>query len=266
MLVVRGDHGDGMVRLVGPNWPVCTVRPGCCSLAGTAVRGHRVTDQDLSPDQSPVTDRTPETMPESFPHLLAAARQGDEAAFTGLFRSVQPVLLRFLRTLGGDLAEDVAADTWVSVVRGLHRFQGDESGFRAWVFTIARARLVDARRTAVRVPVPVDAHAVLAGRPASHDVPAAVDELMSTEAALAFIGRLPSDQAEAVLLRHIVGLDATEAARVLGKRPGAVRIATMRGLQRLRQLLPEPTAPPASEAETARGVTPRAGRPVRRAT
>ena len=176
-------------------------------------------------------------MTEDFPRLLAAARQGDEAAFAALFRSVQPLLLRYLRTLGRDLADDVAAETWVSVVRGLDRFTGDEVGFRGWVFTIARARLVDARRSAGRVPIPVDAQAQLADRPGPTDVETTVHELMSTEAALELIGRLPPDQAEAVLLRHVAGLDVARTAEVLGKRPGAVRVATMRGLQRLRTLL-----------------------------
>lgn len=174
---------------------------------------------------------------DEFPPALAAAQQGDEAAFTSLFRAVQPLLLRYLTTVGGPYADDVAADTWLAVVRGLDRFRGDAAGFRGWVFTIARARLVDARRTAGRLPEPVDAAADLADLPAAVDVPGAVHELMSTEAALALIGRLAPDQAEAVLLRHVVGLDATSTARVLGKRPGAVRVATMRGLQRLRVLL-----------------------------
>lgn len=183
-----------------------------------------------------------ENMLEDFPGVLDAARRGDEAAFTLLFRSLQPVLLRYLRTLARDLADDVAAETWASVVRGLGRFRGDEAGFRGWVFTIARARLVDARRAAGRQPVPVDTAAELGDRPDPVDVPTAVDELMSTEAALALVGRLAPDQAEAVLLRHVVGLDATATAAVLGKRPGAVRIATMRGLQRLRTMLPDDAA------------------------
>lgn len=195
-------------------------------------------------------------MLDDFPRVLAAASQRDEAAFTALFRSVQPLLLRYLRTVGGELADDVAAETWVSVVRGLDRFRGDEDGFRGWVFTIARARLVDAWRTAGRRPVPVDTAQVLADRPDRTDVPAAVDELMSTEAALGLIGRLAPDQAEAVLLRHVVGLDVPTAARVLGKRPGAVRVATMRGLQRLQSLLSADAAP-------RRGVTPCSERPVR---
>jgi RNA polymerase sigma-70 factor (ECF subfamily) len=170
---------------------------------------------------------------DDFEARLAAARAGDEAAFVELFRAVQPTLLRYLTTLGGPLGEDAAAETWVSVVKGLSRFSGDEAGWRAWVFTIGHARLRDAQRRSYRDPVPVDAHAELADAPDGVDVAASVDELMTTEAALRLVGRLPRDQAAAVLLRHVAGLDVAGCAEVLGKRPGAVRVATHRGLQRL---------------------------------
>lgn len=172
-----------------------------------------------------------------FQERLAAAKEGDESAFVELFRSVQPALLRYLSTIGGPLAEDVAGETWVSVVRGLDRFTGDESGWRAWVFTIARARLVDAQRRLSRMPDTVDAQEVLESRPDGVDVSADVEEIFSTEAALALIGRLPVDQAEAVLLRHVAGLDVARTAEVLDKRPGAVRVAAHRGLRRLSELL-----------------------------
>ncbi|MCX4577058.1 MFS transporter [Streptomyces sp. NBC_01571] len=60
-------------------------------------------------------------------------------------------------------------------------------------------------------------------------------ETLGTERALELVARLPRDQAEAVLLRVVVGLDGPAAARVLGKRPGAVRTAAHRGLRRLAQ-------------------------------
>jgi RNA polymerase sigma-70 factor (ECF subfamily) len=59
--------------------------------------------------------------------------------------------------------------------------------------------------------------------------------LVGTADALELIASLPQDQAEAVLLRAVVGLDAKAAARVLGKRPGAVRTAAYRGLKTLKQ-------------------------------
>jgi RNA polymerase sigma-70 factor (ECF subfamily) len=193
--------------------------------------------------------------PVPFAEQLAAARAGDEAAFIALFRAVQPSLLRYLRALGGPLAEDAAAETWVSVVRSLDRFSGDADGWRAWVFTIGHARLRDEQRRAARSAVPVDAEERLSGQPAPDDVPAAVAEIVSTEAALTLISRLPRDQAEAVLLRHMAGLDVKQAAAVLGKRRGAVRVATHRGLQRLAVLLePGPESQAGQESADA-GVT-----------
>jgi RNA polymerase sigma-70 factor (ECF subfamily) len=138
------------------------------------------------------------------------------------------------------MAEDVASETWVSVVKGLGRFKGDESGWRAWVFTIARSRLYDAQRRAGRMPPTVDGDEELVTRDDGFDVSAHVEEMFSTEAALALIRRLPKDQAEAVLLRHVAGLDVARTAEVLGKRPGAVRVAAHRGLKRLSEMLDPP--------------------------
>jgi len=199
-------------------------------------------------------------MPGSdFERRLEAAQAGDEGSFTELFRSLQPSLLRYLRTVGGALADDVAAETWVSVVKGLGRFRGDESKWKAWVFTIARARLVDARRRAARTPIPVDTDVVLEGSVATDDVAGTVEDMFSTEAALALIGQLPEQQAEVILLRFVGGLDVGQTARALGKRPGAVRVASHRGLRRLAELLGEDVHRPEHE-----GVTRRAPRTVRR--
>ncbi len=172
-----------------------------------------------------------------FDERLAAAKAGDEAAFVQLFRAVQPTLLRYLSTLGGPLAEDAAAETWLSVVRGLAKFNGDEAGWRSWVFTIGHARLRDAQRRAGRDPVPMDAAARLESRPDPEDVPARVEEIVTTEAALALVARLPRTEAAAVLLRHVAGFDVPTTARVLGKKAGTVRVAAHRGLARLAEML-----------------------------
>lgn len=181
-----------------------------------------------------------------FDRRLRAAQDGDEACFTELFRSAQPRLLRYLRTVAGGLADDVAAETWVSVVRGLNRFSGDESQWYAWVFTIARARLVDAQRRAARAAVPVDVDILAEAVPAVADVSGTVEEMFSTESALRLIGTLPRNQAEVVLLRYVAGLDVSRTAEVLGRRPGAVRVTAHRALKRLAGLLAEADDPRSS--------------------
>ena len=74
-------------------------------------------------------------------------------------------------------------------------------------------------------------------------------ELMATEAAIALISKLPRDQAEAVLLRVVMGLDVATTARVLGKRQGAVRMASYRGLRRLSGWLTHAAADSGGKAE-----------------
>ncbi|MZF90382.1 RNA polymerase sigma factor [Streptomyces sp. SID5643] len=164
---------------------------------------------------------------------VAKAQQGDEAAFAVAYRLVQPGLLGYLRGLVGDDAEDVASDAWLEIARDLGRFRGDGAGFRGWTATIARHRALDhLRRQRVRPRSSALEQDVLElpGPQSTHDQAL---EALSTERALELVRGLPRDQAEAVLLRVVVGLDGPAAARVLGKRPGAVRTAAHRGLKRL---------------------------------
>ncbi|MEU0165838.1 RNA polymerase sigma factor [Streptomyces iakyrus] len=164
---------------------------------------------------------------------VARAQQGDEAAFAVAYRFVQPGLLGYLRGLVGDDAEDVASDAWLEIARDLGRFRGDGAGFRGWTATIARHRALDhLRRQRVRPRSSALEQDVLElpGPQSTHDQAL---EALSTERALELVRGLPRDQAEAVLLRVVVGLDGPAAARVLGKRPGAVRTAAHRGLKRL---------------------------------
>ncbi|MGW7282093.1 RNA polymerase sigma factor [Streptomyces sp. NPDC054844] len=168
---------------------------------------------------------------------VARAQEGDEAAFAVAYRLVQPGLLGYLRGLVGDDAEDVAADAWLEIARDLRRFKGDGAGFRGWTATIARHRALDhLRRQKVR-PRPTALEQDVLDLPGPHSTHDQALETLSTEVALALVSGLPRDQAEAVLLRVVVGLDGPSAARVLGKRPGAVRTATYRGLKRLARQL-----------------------------
>ncbi|MBG0564030.1 RNA polymerase sigma factor [Actinoplanes aureus] len=162
---------------------------------------------------------------------LIAARAGDELGFAVLWRTLHPAVLRYLRVLAGDAAEDAASETWLQAARDLDRFTGDPAAFRAWLFRIARHRGIDElRRAGRRLEDP--AETVDAG-PAGRDAATEVIEGSETAWALSRVAALPADQAEAVMLRVVAGLDVAATARVLGKRRGAVRIATMRGLRRL---------------------------------
>src|SRR5437870_934091 len=89
---------------------------------------------------------------EEFQAVLARTRAGDAESFAVLYRSIQPGLLRFLRSQDGRHAEDAASETWLDVARGLDSFTGGESDFRAWVFTIGRRTMIDNVRVELRRP------------------------------------------------------------------------------------------------------------------
>ncbi|MEY9843928.1 RNA polymerase sigma factor [Streptacidiphilus sp. MAP5-3] len=168
---------------------------------------------------------------------LDGARHGDEQAFRVLYRAVHPPLLRYLRVLVGEDAEDVASETWLQIVRDLPRFRGDGERLQAWCLTVARHRALDHLRTCRRRPLTVAGPEALIQWPGPDDTAGSALDALATTSALELIACLPADQAEAVYLRVVLGLDARHAARVLGKRPGAVRTAAHRGLRRLATLL-----------------------------
>lgn len=171
-----------------------------------------------------------------FPDVLAAAQAADEAAFARLWRDANPVLLRYLHVLAGPAwAEDVASDTWLHVVRGIAAFHGDERDWRAWIVTLARRRAIDAGRVRQR-------HPSVAWQPGDEPPPSAAAEAVAleqldTHAALALVAQLPPQQAEAVVLRVVAGLEPAQVGALLGMSAGTVRVSVHRGLKRLAQLL-----------------------------
>ena len=185
------------------------------------------------------TDETGMTQPEDLNQALRAAQDGDENAFRILYRRIQPRLLRYARTLVDEDAEDVTSEAWLQIAKDLASFRGDIDDFRRWTATIARNRALDHLRYRKRRPVHNSSIDRLPEQLAPDDTETAVMDILGTRAAFALIARLPSDQAEIIVLRVVVGLDTAAVAKLLGKRPGAVRTAAHRGLRRLQRLLNE---------------------------
>ncbi|OLT36283.1 RNA polymerase subunit sigma-70 [Actinomadura sp. CNU-125] len=163
---------------------------------------------------------------------LRGAQDGDEPSFRLLYRDVHPRLIRFAAALVGTDAEDVTSEAWLQIARDLPGFRGDLDGFRGWTATITRYRALDHLRRTSRRPAADLPDEALAALASDGDTEADALDGIATRDALRLIAELPPDQAEAVLLRVVVGLDAKTAGKVVGKRPGAVRTAAYRGLRR----------------------------------
>src|SRR4029079_1564084 len=82
-------------------------------------RSHGVPIQ--RPRREPVNVDWPADLAEAVP----AAARGDECAFRALYRAVQPGLLRYLRGMVGEDAEEVASQTWLQIARDIGNYRGE---------------------------------------------------------------------------------------------------------------------------------------------
>jgi RNA polymerase sigma-70 factor, ECF subfamily len=169
---------------------------------------------------------------DDFDDALVRAKAGDEGGFHALWTTFQPHLRRYLQGLGCDDIDDVASETWLQAIRGLRRFTGTWSDFRAWLFTLGRHRAVDAARSRARFRDKVLSRAP-AERWGGEPVEDEVLYRLSGQRVAALMAGLSREQAAVVELRVIAGLDTDVTARILGKSPGAVRVCLHRGLRKL---------------------------------
>ena len=164
-----------------------------------------------------------------------------------LWRTLHPPLLRYLTAARNDSPEDVAAETWLQVIRGLDRFSGDSGDFKAFLFTVARNRAIDAGRARAARPVTLVADPVEVRSAPSAE--ALAMEQVSTASALELVARLPPEQAELVMLRVVAGLEVAQVAAIVGKQPGTVRVGVHRALKSLRAITPDPRNPATEQHE-----------------
>ena len=162
---------------------------------------------------------------------IAAAKRADRDAMASLWRTYQPQVLRFLATTRVPAADDVASQTWIDVARGLADFEGDGVAFQRWIFTIARRRGIDeVRRRQRRTDLVARAHHDANDQGAQIDA----DAVTGLDHAVQLVRQLPTDMAEAVMLRVVWDLSVTDAAEIMERSEGNVRVLVHRGLTRLR--------------------------------
>jgi RNA polymerase sigma factor (sigma-70 family) len=167
---------------------------------------------------------------DSFDSILRGARANAEWAWRALYDTYAPRALHYLQSQGAPDAEAVLGEAFVRVVRGIDGFEGDADAFRGWLFRIVQRCLIDARR-AHRPARAIEERDL---QPVS-DIADDVETRASETRAFAMLRALPPDQRSVVFLRVALDLSIAEIAKILGRRPSAVKMLQQRGLRTLRE-------------------------------
>jgi RNA polymerase sigma factor (sigma-70 family) len=176
---------------------------------------------------------------DQFEVVLEAARAGADWAWARIYDDFAPTILGYLRSRGAPDPEGVSGDVFCQLVRDINRFEGDEAGFRSWVFVMVHHRLLDDLRKRKRRPETsvgsesfwdlegdTDVEGEAAGRASEVEIRAILDELSEA-------------QRDVLLMRIFGDLKIDEIATAMGRRPGAVKALQRRGLQVVREKLAE---------------------------
>lgn len=168
--------------------------------------------------------------------LFVAGLAGDEAAHRAFLARVAVHLRAYFRgkLRGGAEAEDLVQETLIALHTKRHTY---DPAFPpgAWIYAIARYRLIDylrkQKRHGVSVPVEDAEHELFAQEDsAASDARKDVSELLQ---------RLPTKQADAIRLTKLEDLPVKDAAERLGLSPSDVKISVHRGLKTLMRLMGE---------------------------
>lgn len=184
--------------------------------------------------------------------VAAGVRRGDPDALSEVYRVLSGPLTAYLRSQVRDaqLAEDLATETFLKLVRGCRRLEGGPFQIRSWLYRVAQRNVIDHLRARSRRPDEELTDLPPEELTAEGDPAGTVEDRDTLARIRTALEQLSPDQAEVLRLRLIAGLSAPEAAAVIGKTEGAVRALQHRGVATLARHIRRGTVPLVSPETT----------------
>lgn len=167
--------------------------------------------------------------------IVERAKAGDRDAFGQLYERLAPKVFNyFYHHLGGQatVAEDLAEDVFVNVLRRLDRYTACGLPFSAWIFRVAHNRLVDYFRAQHRRPqVPLES----AGEATDLHPERELQRVVDRETLITALDKLTPSQRSVIVLRFLQHLSLSETALALDKTEDGVKKLQQRALDALRR-------------------------------
>lgn len=170
--------------------------------------------------------------------IIEECRNGDSEIYAVLVERYQQMVYNIAYRMLGDTetAKDIAQESFISAYRALKTFKKD-SKFSTWLCSIAINKCRDHLRSH-RITVPLDdaLDVVSCNKPNPEEVMSHKQTVRELQAALAL---LPDDYREAIVLKHIEGLDYKEMEAILGVNANVLKVRTHRARELLKKRLGE---------------------------
>lgn len=163
---------------------------------------------------------------------IARAQGGDAEALHFLYVRYAADVHGYVKSLVRDHheAEDITQTVFAKLMTAIRGYERREVPFAAWILRVARNAALDHLRVRRAIPV-AEVRATGAGyEPATAARAAGLRQALD---------RLPDDQREVLILRHVAGLSPGEIARVLGRSESSVHGLHHRGRRCLQEALTE---------------------------
>jgi RNA polymerase sigma-70 factor (ECF subfamily) len=179
--------------------------------------------------------------------LMLRVQQGDEEAFTSLFRKHGPRVAQFIRRSVGNeaVADELTQDVFVQVYKARGRYRPD-ARFSTWLYTIATRLCSNERRRPEHIwrvyPQRGDEDDSDAPQPEAADPRESMveDSVAGRELERRLgdaLGELPEKQRSALLLSRVDGLAYRDVGKVLKCTEGAVKALLFRATHTLKRSL-----------------------------
>jgi RNA polymerase sigma-70 factor (ECF subfamily) len=163
------------------------------------------------------------------------AARNDPRHFAALYERYFTTIFRFIlrRTQDRELTADLAQQTFLKAMLGLHRYEPRGLPFRAWLYRIAlnELRMFWRKRQEVCIDLAHGEARLLSEEMGMEDDDGTLRRLADC------LGRLDQDRARLIELRYMDGLSFAELGQVLGIGEDAAKMRTHRALGMLRKYL-----------------------------
>jgi RNA polymerase sigma-70 factor, ECF subfamily len=168
--------------------------------------------------------------------LVKRAQEYEEEAIESLYQTYYPKIYNYAFLQMGDVqaAEDLASDVMLKMIESINKYHFRGLPFGAWVFRIARNRLIDLHRRRRRRGE-VDLSETLSSALAN---PQALAERALERGQIQIaLKHLTDEQRQVITLKFIQGFDNSSVGEIMQRSEGAIKSLQHRALGSLRRLL-----------------------------